>query len=122
MKLALVADAVSERYWALLDLGPGTLRRIRAPFADWSVPAAGGNGDAFDLAPHSVALRDVRLRAPVNPGARVFGVGLNYLTHLTRLGRKEAPPHTIAYIKPDSAIVDPERSAGKRFALRALPW
>ncbi|WP_201747136.1 fumarylacetoacetate hydrolase family protein [Glaciimonas sp. PCH181] len=45
--------------------------------------------------------------APVNPGARVFGVGLNYLTHLTRLGRKEAPPHTIAYIKPDGAIIHP---------------
>src|SRR5690606_24151675 len=61
----------------------------------------------LDLGDKAVPLARVELRAPRHPGSRVFGVGLNYLEHLTRLGRKEAPPHTIAYIKPDSALVDP---------------
>jgi hypothetical protein len=52
-------------------------------------------------------LASLQLLAPLEPGARVFGVGLNYLSHLTRLGRPQAPPNTIAYIKPESAIVDP---------------
>ena len=122
MKLAQVQDGAGACYWSLLDVEAGTARRIRAPFAVWSALAAGGNSDAFDLAPHSVSLRDVRLQAPVNPGARIFGVGLNYLTHLTRLGRKEAPPHTIAYIKPDSAIVHPEQDISYPAVTRQLDY
>jgi 2-keto-4-pentenoate hydratase/2-oxohepta-3-ene-1,7-dioic acid hydratase in catechol pathway len=52
-------------------------------------------------------LTEVRLLAPVDERARIFGVGLNYLTHLTRLGRTKPPAHTIGYIKPQSAIVGP---------------
>ncbi len=107
MKIALVADAAGAIFWALVEPGQATARRIRAPFAAWVQVAAKGDKSAFDLAPQVLSLLDLRLQAPVNPGARIFGVGLNYLSHLTRLGRKEAPPHTIAYIKPDSAIVHP---------------
>jgi len=109
MKLACVADAQGETYWALVDPLNDLARRVRAPFQEWAAHAACGEVDALDLAAATLRLSNVRLQAPVNPGARVFGVGLNYLTHLTRLGRKEAPPHTIAYIKPASAIVHPEQ-------------
>jgi 2-keto-4-pentenoate hydratase/2-oxohepta-3-ene-1,7-dioic acid hydratase in catechol pathway len=108
MKLALVADDHGLRFWAMVDPKRVAARRIRTPFADWAPQAAGGDCSAMELASDVVDLRSLRLLAPVNPGARIFGVGLNYLTHLTRLGRKEAPPHTIAYLKPDSAIVGPE--------------
>jgi 2-keto-4-pentenoate hydratase/2-oxohepta-3-ene-1,7-dioic acid hydratase in catechol pathway len=109
MKIAFVAAPDGERFWALLDLERGNARRIRAPFAEWASSAGrGAAGEAMDLSPYFTSLHELRLLAPLNPGARVFGVGLNYLTHLTRLGRTEAPPHTIAYIKPDSAIVDPD--------------
>lgn len=108
MKLAFAEDGVGWRGWVLVDAQAGTARRVRAPFAWWAPHAANGNTDALDAAPDSLSWSSLRALAPVNPGARVFGVGLNYLAHLTRLGRKEAPPHTIAYIKPDSAIVDPD--------------
>ena len=107
MKLARVRNALGACYWAQVDEAAATAREIRAPFAVWA-PAVGARGsDALDLNPAAVALHALSLCAPVNPGARVFGVGMNYLTHLTRLGRTQAPPHTIAYIKPASALVDP---------------
>lgn len=107
MKLARVRSAAGKGYWALVDEAAHSVREVRAPFDIWA-PAVGLHGvDALDLSPVAAALSGVQLCAPVNPGARVFGVGMNYLTHLTRLGRKEAPPHTIAYIKPASALVDP---------------
>lgn len=107
MKLAF-AEHGGRRCWMLVDEESGSARVVRAPFASWAAVAALGDSSALDLAPVALPLASVRLLAPLNPGARVFGVGLNYLAHLTRLGRKEAPPHTIAYIKPDSAIVDPD--------------
>lgn len=107
MKLAFAEDAGGDRFWVLVDPLPGLAWRVRAPFTAWAPFAAAGDAAALDLAPDPVRWSALRARAPVNPGARVFGVGLNYLTHLTRLGRKDAPPHTIAYIKPDSAMVHP---------------
>lgn len=108
MKLAFVEDSARERFWALIESSAGTARRIKAPFAEWAAIAASGSQEMLDLATPILQLAQLRLLAPVNPGARVFGVGLNYITHLTRLGRKEAPPHTIAYIKPTSAILNPD--------------
>lgn len=108
MKIARVADADGDRFWALIDVDAGLARRIGAPFAAWAPLAAAGDEAALGLAPEPVPLASLQLLAPLEPGARVFGVGLNYLSHLTRLGRTQAPPHTIAYIKPESAIVDPD--------------
>jgi 2-keto-4-pentenoate hydratase/2-oxohepta-3-ene-1,7-dioic acid hydratase in catechol pathway len=61
-------------------------------------------------------LPEIRLLAPVDERARIFGVGLNYLSHLIRLGRTKPPPHTIGYIKPQSAIVGP----GEKIAYPAV--
>lgn len=107
MKLAFAEDSAGRRGWLLVDTEAGSARAVRAPFERWAPAAARGDSAALDLAPGVLQWSAMRALAPVNPGARVFGVGLNYLAHLTRLGRKEAPPHTIAYIKPDSAIVHP---------------
>ena len=107
MKLARLRNAIGDCFWAQVDEAAGTVREVRAPFAEWA-PGVAEHGDAaLDLSTVVVPLTALHLCAPVNPGARVFGVGMNYLTHLTRLGRTQAPPHTIAYIKPASAIVDP---------------
>jgi len=107
MKIARVADADGDRFWALIDVDAGLARRIGAPFVAWAPLAAAGDESALGLAPEPMPLASLQLLAPLEPGARVFGVGLNYLSHRTRLGRTQAPPHTIAYIKPESAIVDP---------------
>jgi len=107
MKIARIEDQEGKRCWAALDDAAQSFRRIRVPFAEW-VPIFHVRGPAaLDLASSVEALSQVRLLAPVDEHARIFGVGLNYLSHLTRLGRTKPPPHTIGYIKPQSAIVGP---------------
>lgn len=107
MKIARIEDREGKRSWAALDDEGQSLRRIMAPFDEWAGVFHERGPDALDLASRAEALTEVRLLAPVDERARIFGVGLNYLTHLTRLGRAKPPPHTIGYIKPQSAIVGP---------------
>ncbi|MEH6386363.1 MULTISPECIES: fumarylacetoacetate hydrolase family protein [Pseudomonas] len=107
MRLARVEDAAGARFWVLLHPDNGTGQRINAPFSHWAGEISAGSLSALDLSATTLEPDTFRLVAPVEPGARIFGVGLNYLSHLTRLG-SAAPPHPLAYIKPDSAIVDPD--------------
>ena len=107
MKIARIEDREGKRSWAALDDGAQSLRRITAPFELWAPVLHERGAEALALSSRIEALPDVRLLAPVDERARIFGVGLNYLTHLTRLGRTKPPPHTIGYIKPQSAIVGP---------------
>ncbi|RRW39220.1 fumarylacetoacetate hydrolase family protein [Ectopseudomonas oleovorans] len=104
MRLARV-ESGGEAFWALLDPDLQRLRRIREPFSAWA-PALG-----LGQATHLLGLDDERLELsacrllpPLQPGARVFGVGLNYRSHLERLG-SSPPAHPLAYLKPDSALV-----------------
>jgi 2-keto-4-pentenoate hydratase/2-oxohepta-3-ene-1,7-dioic acid hydratase in catechol pathway len=107
MKIARIEDREGRRSWAALDSEAQVFRRVRAAFDGWAPAFHERGSDALDLAPREEALAEVRLLAPVDERARIFGVGLNYLTHLTRLGRTKPPAHTIGYIKPQSAIVGP---------------
>jgi 2-keto-4-pentenoate hydratase/2-oxohepta-3-ene-1,7-dioic acid hydratase in catechol pathway len=107
MKIARIEDQEGKRCWAALDDEAQSLRRIRVPFDEWAPIFHVQGPAALDLASRVEALSQVRLLAPVDEQARIFGVGLNYLSHLTRLGRTKPPPHTIGYIKPQSAIVGP---------------
>jgi len=107
MKIARIEDRAGVRCWVVLDAKGDSFRRIVSPFADWA-PAVSERGvAALELAADVEVMTDVRLLAPVDDQARIFGVGLNYLTHLLRLGRAKPPPHTVGYIKPQSAIVGP---------------
>ena len=107
MKIARIEDREGKQSWAALDDEAQSLRRIMAPFDEWAGAFHERGPAALHLASRSESLAEVRLLAPVAERARIFGVGLNYLTHLTRLGRTKPPPHTIGYIKPQSAIVGP---------------
>ncbi|MBG7066067.1 fumarylacetoacetate hydrolase family protein [Pseudomonas aeruginosa] len=103
MRLARVA-AAGEAFWALLAPDLRHLQRIREPFSVWA-PALGQAGKAcLGLDDEFLALSACRLLPPLEPGARAFGVGLNYRSHLERLG-SAAPAHPLAYLKPDSALV-----------------
>ena len=122
MHLALV-DGLSpdDAVWALVDSKRGTVRQIAGSFEDWAPSAATEGERALNLVGDEVALNSVKLRAPRNPGGRIFGVGLNYLDHLERLGRS-APAHPIAYIKPDSTLIDPEGAVGYPAVTRRLDF
>ncbi|MFK3972927.1 fumarylacetoacetate hydrolase family protein [Pseudomonas sp. NPDC087358] len=93
-----------ECFWAVLDAEANFLQRIRAPFAEWAGGRSTQGLEAFSPDKIGIALAQCRVLPPLEPGARVFGVGLNYLSHLQRLG-SVAPEHTLAYIKPESALV-----------------
>jgi 2-keto-4-pentenoate hydratase/2-oxohepta-3-ene-1,7-dioic acid hydratase in catechol pathway len=116
MKIARIEDRDGTRSWAALDDEAMSLRRITAPFEQWAPDFHSRGPAALELASRIESLSEVRLLAPVDERARIFGVGLNYLSHLTRLGRTKAPPHTIGYIKPQSAIVGP----GEKIAYPAV--
>jgi 2-keto-4-pentenoate hydratase/2-oxohepta-3-ene-1,7-dioic acid hydratase in catechol pathway len=116
MKIARIEDREGKRCWAALDDEAQSFRRIGAPFEHWAPVFHRHGTAALELASRVEALSEGRLLAPVDERARIFGVGLNYLSHLTRLGRTKAPPHTIGYIKPQSAIVGP----GEKIAYPAV--
>jgi 2-keto-4-pentenoate hydratase/2-oxohepta-3-ene-1,7-dioic acid hydratase in catechol pathway len=103
MRLARVKHR-GEAFWALLDAEAMFLQRIRAPFAEWVGTCLTGDFTAMSLDKVGLAVGECRFLPPLEPGARVFGVGLNYLSHLQRLG-SAAPEHALAYIKPESALV-----------------
>ncbi|OQR36660.1 hydrolase [Pseudomonas sp. Bc-h] len=94
----------AECFWALLDADSANLQRIRGPFAEWAGEYASRGIAALALDKVGIALAQCRILPPLEPGARVFGVGLNYLSHLQHLG-STAPEHPLGYIKPESALV-----------------
>jgi 2-keto-4-pentenoate hydratase/2-oxohepta-3-ene-1,7-dioic acid hydratase in catechol pathway len=51
-------------------------------------------------------LNQVQLLAPIEP-PRVFGVGLNYLSHIRESGQ-QAPAFPILFMKPPTAVIGPE--------------
>jgi 2-keto-4-pentenoate hydratase/2-oxohepta-3-ene-1,7-dioic acid hydratase in catechol pathway len=105
MRLARV-EVDGQGFWALLDARGHRLRRVAAPFAEWAGLGRQLSTAALDLAGPWLPYSAARLLAPLQPGGRVFGVGLNYLSHLARLG-SAAPDHPLAYMKPASALVGP---------------
>ncbi|MDE1164397.1 MAG: fumarylacetoacetate hydrolase family protein [Pseudomonas sp.] len=106
MRVARV-EVDGRAFWALLEAETSRLRPINAPFAQWAGLRGPAALQALDLGEQRLPLAAARLLPPLEPGGRVFGVGLNYLSHLKRLG-SEAPAHPLAYIKPESALVGAE--------------
>ena len=51
--------------------------------------------------------QEVRLHAPIRPGALVLCVGGNYRTHLQEMG-EAAPERAPSFLKAPSAVVGPE--------------
>lgn len=103
MRLARV-ELGGQAFWALVDADSEHCRRVRAPFACWMGQSGGLCLDDLDLSHERLSLAGARLLPPLEPGSRVFGVGLNYLSHLQRLG-SQAPAHPLAYLKLESALV-----------------
>jgi 2-keto-4-pentenoate hydratase/2-oxohepta-3-ene-1,7-dioic acid hydratase in catechol pathway len=106
MRIARIETNDGRRSWALIDPDKGLVHCLQGRFGEWAPRAASGSRD-LPLQSPALNLSEVRLLAPLEPGARILGVGMNYLSHLAKLGRKDPPPHTLAFIKPESALVNP---------------
>jgi 2-keto-4-pentenoate hydratase/2-oxohepta-3-ene-1,7-dioic acid hydratase in catechol pathway len=77
---------------------------IRGEIADWGPTAARGVAD-FEPSGRNLAIADVRLLPPMTPTSTVVGVGMNYWSHLEKLGVTERPATTVGFIKPRAAII-----------------
>ena len=83
-----------EIVWGALQEDGGCRRLLAVPFESLAL------GDRLD------APEGIRLLAPV-PAPRVFGVGLNYVSHIAESG--QAPPSIpMLFMKPSTAVIGPE--------------
>lgn len=92
-------------HWAILDPERNSVQIIEGAFSKWAPGAAAGERPR--TAGDELTLDDVRLLAPVDPFARILGVGMNYQTHISNLGHAKQPAHTLGFMKPHSAVVHP---------------
>ena len=108
MRIGRFADPEGAAFWALIDVEAETIRRIDGGITEWAASAAAE--DTGPLALHEPEpLQPLRPLAPVDPGARVFGVGANYLAHLQKLGVTEPPANPTAFTKPELSVDAPRR-------------
>jgi 2-keto-4-pentenoate hydratase/2-oxohepta-3-ene-1,7-dioic acid hydratase in catechol pathway len=107
MKLARFRSAGGDA-WGLLDLEAATVTPVRGAIADWAPGLLSSGFRDLPLDGDAVALDTVRLLAPLEPTSKVLGTGMNYWSHLQRLGRTERPKSLTSFIKPLSAIVGPD--------------
>jgi 2-keto-4-pentenoate hydratase/2-oxohepta-3-ene-1,7-dioic acid hydratase in catechol pathway len=110
MKIGRFESSDDSGFWGVLDEELASVARLDVPFASWAPRLALADEVPVELLGEQTPISELRLRAPLNPGARVFGVGLNYLDHIQDAiasGRLNMPEEPGAFIKPDSAIADP---------------
>ncbi|CDO31205.1 fumarylacetoacetate hydrolase family protein [Mycolicibacterium porcinum] len=106
MRIGRFADSTGAGFWALIDPAGEKLHRIDGDISEWAAAAAAEDTEGLRLQDpeNTGALTQL---PPVDPGARVFGVGANYLAHLQKLGVTEPPEHPTAFLKPNSALALP---------------
>jgi 2-keto-4-pentenoate hydratase/2-oxohepta-3-ene-1,7-dioic acid hydratase in catechol pathway len=107
MRIGRFADNDGTAFWGLIDPGGETVRRIHGDIAEWAAAAATEDVSGFRL-DEPEPTGGLQTLAPVDPGARVFGVGANYLAHLQKLGVTEPPANPTAFTKPNSALTFPD--------------
>jgi len=93
--------------WGIVDTDSETVTPVAGTIADWG-PALTLDGTSPRAAGDAIALAAVRLRPPILPTSTIVGVGMNYWTHLEKLGVTERPASTLGYLKPRTALIGHE--------------
>lgn len=106
MKLARFRHSDTEG-WGVVDTARQLISPIAGTIAEWGPTLTAGTGK-LSITGEPVRLDDVRLLAPIEPTATVFAVGLNYWSHLEKLGQTERPASTLGFVKPRAAVIGPE--------------
>jgi 2-keto-4-pentenoate hydratase/2-oxohepta-3-ene-1,7-dioic acid hydratase in catechol pathway len=88
----------------VVDVDAATVQPIRGEVADWGPAAAVGVAD-FEFLGSPLAIDEVRLLPPITPTSTIVGVGMNYWSHLEKLGVTERPKSTLGFLKPRVAII-----------------
>jgi 2-keto-4-pentenoate hydratase/2-oxohepta-3-ene-1,7-dioic acid hydratase in catechol pathway len=103
MKIARFSHEGSDS-WGLVDIDAETVQAVRGEISDWG-PAAAEGRDEFERLGDAVPLADVRLLPPITVGSTIVGVGMNYWSHLEKLGITERPEKTQGFLKPRTAMI-----------------
>lgn len=106
MRIGRFAAVDNAAFWGLIDPNTESVRRIDGDITTWA-PTAAAEGK-MPVQQDAIALGRLRFLPPVDPSARVFGVGANYMAHLDKLGVTDVPAHPTAFMKPNSALADPD--------------
>ncbi|MEW9922280.1 fumarylacetoacetate hydrolase family protein [Marimonas sp. MJW-29] len=95
-----------SRMLDFIDLGPHAVRQLRD-----AVHSAGGDfGNALAL-----PIETVSLLAPIpRPRKNIFGIGLNYLDHVTESAKAldtddKLPKEPVVFSKPPTAVIGPDQ-------------
>jgi len=107
VRIARLAGEDDKWFWGVLNGDAQTVRRLVGPMGSWSAWAATDDYRRLPLSGSEEPVSRFRLLAPLDPAARVFGVGGNYRAHLERAGISVPPAHPVAFMKPNSAIIAP---------------
>ena len=83
--------------WGAAEAGGGYRRLANSPFL--------GSAAALELSEAIDPPERVQLLAPVEP-PRLFGIGLNYVTHIAETG-SPTPPQPMLFMKPATTVVGP---------------
>jgi 2-keto-4-pentenoate hydratase/2-oxohepta-3-ene-1,7-dioic acid hydratase in catechol pathway len=92
--------------WGLVDDSNGTLELIDGRLRDWAPTLTADFTGVPPLAGRTVDLSSVRLRMPVDPGAKVLAAGATYAKHVAGLGLK-MPEKPAAFLKPYESLIGP---------------
>jgi 2-keto-4-pentenoate hydratase/2-oxohepta-3-ene-1,7-dioic acid hydratase in catechol pathway len=87
---------------AALAAAPATLLALLEGGAELQAAAQ----EATDAGRHRLALRDVKLLAPIPRPGKVLAIGLNYRDHIAEIGMK-APEHPTVFNKQSTCVVGP---------------
>jgi 2-keto-4-pentenoate hydratase/2-oxohepta-3-ene-1,7-dioic acid hydratase in catechol pathway len=93
--------------WGVLDLEAATVTPVHGAIGDWGPALLSSGFRDLPLAGDPIEMDAVQLLAPLEPTAKVLGTGMNYWSHLERLGRTERPKSLTSFIKPLTAVVGP---------------
>ena len=94
-----------ESFWGVIDSETEEVRRLIGPISSWAPRVAVEDAEGLPLEDARQPVGSLRMLAPVDPSARIFGVGANYLAHLQKLGIDDRPDHPTAFMKPNSSVV-----------------
>jgi 2-keto-4-pentenoate hydratase/2-oxohepta-3-ene-1,7-dioic acid hydratase in catechol pathway len=108
VKLARFSRAGGDQRWGLLDLEAEKVQSITGRVADWGPQLIASGFTQLPLDGATLSLGEVTVLAPVENDAKVLGTGMNYWSHLERLGRTERPASLTSFIKPRTAVVGPD--------------
>jgi 2-keto-4-pentenoate hydratase/2-oxohepta-3-ene-1,7-dioic acid hydratase in catechol pathway len=95
----------SAAFWTLVE--GDTTTAIDGPLGAWAEAAAAGDLARLPIAGQQLPLSELERCAPVEPSARIVGVGANYRDHLKFAG-VEPPARPVVFLMHDDSVLGSE--------------